>query len=115
MNRRLAEHVDVMFGNEEDFSAALGFEVEGVGDGYDELDTASYVAMLERVVREYPNLKVVATSLRTVRSASANDWGGLVFANGRRSGRSRRPPRSRISIPRRSNGSRGFTPGPRPR
>ena len=83
VNRRLAGHVDVMFGNEEDFSAALGFEIEGVGDGYDELDTASYVAMLERVVREYPNLKVVATSLRTVRSASANDWGGLVFADGR--------------------------------
>jgi sugar/nucleoside kinase (ribokinase family) len=43
VNRRLAGHVDVMFGNEEDFSAALGFEIEGVGDAYDELDTASYV------------------------------------------------------------------------
>src|SRR6187431_1832007 len=83
VNRRLAGHVDVMFGNEEDFSAALGFEIEEVGDAYDELDTASYGVMLERVVREYPNLKVVATSLRTVRSASANDWGGLVFADGR--------------------------------
>jgi 2-dehydro-3-deoxygluconokinase len=83
VNRGLAAHVDVMFGNEEDFSAALGYEVEGVGEVYDELDTASYATMLEQVVRDYPNLKVVATSLRSVRSASANDWGGLVFADGR--------------------------------
>jgi len=82
VNRRLAGYVDVMFGNEEDFSAALGFAVEGVGDGYAELDPASYVTMLERAVREYPNLKIVATSLRAVRSASVNDWGGLVFAGG---------------------------------
>jgi 2-dehydro-3-deoxygluconokinase len=83
VNRGLAAHVDVMFGNEEDFSAALGYEIEGVGDGYDELDSASYATMLEQVVRDYPNLDVVATSLRSVRSASANDWGGLVFADGR--------------------------------
>ena len=82
VNRRLAGYVDVMFGNEEDFSAALGFAVEGVGDGYAELDPASYVTILERAVREYPNLKIVATSLRAVRSASVNDWGGLVFAGG---------------------------------
>jgi 2-dehydro-3-deoxygluconokinase len=72
-----------MFGNEEDFGAALGYEVEGVGEAYDELDSATYAAMLEQVVRDYPNLKVVATSLRSVRSASVNDWGGLVFAGGR--------------------------------
>ncbi len=83
VNRRLAAHVDVMFGNEEDFSAALGYEIAGVGEAYDELDSSSYAAMLERIVRDYPNLKVVATSLRTVRSASFNDWGGLCFADGR--------------------------------
>jgi len=83
INRGLAAHVDVMFGNEEDFSAALGYEIEGVGEAYDELDSASYATMLEQVVGDYPNLGVVATSLRSVRSASVNDWGGLVFADGR--------------------------------
>jgi 2-dehydro-3-deoxygluconokinase len=83
INRRLAAHVDVMFGNEEDFSAALGYEIEGAGDTYEELDPASYASMLEQVVRDYPNLKVVATSLRTVKSASVNDWGGLAFGGGR--------------------------------
>jgi 2-dehydro-3-deoxygluconokinase len=83
VNRRLAALVDVMFGNEEDFHAALGYEIEGVGDGYDELDPARYGAMLERVVRDYPALRVVATSLRTVRSATLNDWSGICFVNGR--------------------------------
>ena len=83
VNRRLAAHVDVVFGNEEDFHAALGYEIEGAGDAYDELDPSSYGAMIERVVQDYPNLKVVATSLRTVKSASFNDWGGLCFADGR--------------------------------
>jgi 2-dehydro-3-deoxygluconokinase len=83
VNRRVAGHVDVMFGNEEDFSAALGYEIEGVGEAYDELDPSSYASMLEQVVRDHPNLKLVATSLRTVRSASVNDWGGLCFSGGR--------------------------------
>jgi 2-dehydro-3-deoxygluconokinase len=82
VNRGLAAHVDVMFGNEEDFSAALGYEIEGVGEAYAELDSTGYATTLEQVVRDYPNLKVVATSLRSVRSASVNDWGGLVFADG---------------------------------
>jgi 2-dehydro-3-deoxygluconokinase len=83
VNRGLAAHVDVLFGNEEDFSAALGYDVEGVGDAYDELDSSSYAAMLGQVVGDYPNLKIVATSLRTVRSASVNDWSGLCFVEGR--------------------------------
>jgi 2-dehydro-3-deoxygluconokinase len=48
VNRLLAGHVDVMFGNEEDFNAALGYEIEGVGDAYDELELSSYRAMLEQ-------------------------------------------------------------------
>ncbi len=84
VNRRLAAHADVMFGNEEDFHAALGYEIEGVaGDAYDEIDSSNYRVMIEQVVQDYPNLNVVATSLRTVKSASFNDWGGLCFADGR--------------------------------
>ncbi|HUB70815.1 MAG TPA: sugar kinase [Acidimicrobiales bacterium] len=82
VNRRLAGLVDVMFGNEEDFHAALGYEVRGVDESFSELDAAAYEEMLEEVVADYPNVSLIATSLRTVRSASRNDWGGICYAGG---------------------------------
>jgi 2-dehydro-3-deoxygluconokinase len=81
-NRRLAEHVDVMLGNEEDFTAALGYEVEGLDPDLSALDPANFKAMIERVVEEFPNLKVVATTLRHARTASLNDWGAVLYADG---------------------------------
>jgi 2-dehydro-3-deoxygluconokinase len=83
VNRALARHVDVMLGNEEDFTAALGFAVDGVGDGYAALDARAYQPMIDAVVRAYPNLAVVATSLRVATSASANDWGAVCYCDGR--------------------------------
>jgi 2-dehydro-3-deoxygluconokinase len=83
VNRRLAGLVDVMFGNEEDFHTALGYKIEGAGSAYEALDTQSYASLLARVSADYPNLKVVATSLRRARSASFNGWGGICFAGGR--------------------------------
>ena len=82
VNLRLAPHVDVMLGNEEDFSAALGFEVEGVDEHLSELDPANFKKMIERVVGAYPNLKVVATTLRNATTASRNDWGAVAWADG---------------------------------
>ena len=82
VNRGLVSQVDVLFGNEEDFTAALGFEVEGVDESLSALDPASYARMVERVVAAYPNLSVVATTLRTVHSASRNDWGAILWAGG---------------------------------
>jgi 2-dehydro-3-deoxygluconokinase len=83
VNRRLAAEVDVMFGNEEDFGSALGYEIVGVNDAFSALEAESYVAMMEAVVRDYPNLKMVATSLRTVKTATVNDWGGgICYAGG---------------------------------
>jgi len=75
VNRALARQVDVMLGNEEDFTAALGFSIEGVDENYTKLDAAAYKPMIDAVLREYPNLSVVATTLRVARSASLNDWG----------------------------------------
>ena len=82
VNRRLAPYVDVMLGNEEDFSAALGFEVEGVGEHLSELDPASFKKMIRTVVAEYPNLQVVATTLRNATTASQNDWGAIAWMGG---------------------------------
>ncbi|WP_263730170.1 sugar kinase [Cellulomonas sp. SG140] len=80
VNRQIARHVDVMIGNEEDFTAALGFEVEGVDENLSALDVDAFGAMIDRVRAQYPNFAVIATTLRTVRSATVNDWGAIAWS-----------------------------------
>jgi 2-dehydro-3-deoxygluconokinase len=82
VNRSLARYVDVMIGNEEDFTAALGFEVPGTDPHLSSLETENFKKMMGAVTREFPNLKVVATTLRTVSSASRNDWGAVAWGAG---------------------------------
>lgn len=82
VNRTLAPLVDMMLGNEEDFTAALGFSVAGLDEGHSKLDPANFMAMIEKVVTEFPNLKVVATTLRHARTASRNDWGAIAWCGG---------------------------------
>ena len=83
VNRMLAPYVDVMIGNEEDFTACLGFEVEGLDDNISNIKTASFKKMIEKAVATYPNFKVVATTLRGVRTATINDWGAICWADGK--------------------------------
>ena len=83
VNREIARYVDVMLGNEEDFTACLGFEVEGLDEHLSKLDTDKFQKMIETAVAAYPNFKVVATTLRTVKSATVNDWGAICWADGR--------------------------------
>ena len=80
VNRELARHVDVMLGNEEDFTAALGFTVPDTDSSLRELDARNFERMIVDVVDEYPNLAVIATTLRTVRSAAVNDWGAIAWS-----------------------------------
>ena len=82
VNRELARYVDVMIGNEEDFTACLGFEVPGNSESLDKLNLDGYRAMLRTAAQEFPNWKAVATTLRTVHSASINDWKAICFADG---------------------------------
>jgi 2-dehydro-3-deoxygluconokinase len=91
VNRNLVGLVDVLLGNEEDFTAALGFEVAGVDPALSALDPASFGAMIERVVAELPNLAVVATTLRAATSATRNDWGAVCWADGVLHEATRRP------------------------
>lgn len=79
VNRELVKRIDVLFGNEEDFSATLGIKLEGVKEDFDELPVASYEAMLKEVAAAYPNLKLVATTLRTAQTASRNAWGAMAI------------------------------------
>jgi 2-dehydro-3-deoxygluconokinase len=82
VNRELMPLVDVLFGNEEDFSAALGFEVPDGDSSFSELDTGKFRRMISDVVATFPNITTVATSLRTAKSASANGWGGILYHRG---------------------------------
>lgn len=82
VNREIAKYVDVMIGNEEDFTACLGFQVKGVGHNLANLETEAFKQMIEQAVATFPNFKVVATTLRTVKSASVNDWGAICWAGG---------------------------------
>jgi 2-dehydro-3-deoxygluconokinase len=80
VNRRLAGHVDVMIGNEEDFSACLGLELAVADSRFRNLDLDSFRAMILQAADEFPNLRIIATTLRTVRSATVNDWGALAWS-----------------------------------
>ena len=82
VNRRLAQYVDVMIGNEEDFTACLGFDVEGLDENLSSLDVSNFKKMIEVAVAQFPNFKATGTTLRTVKTASINDWGAICWANG---------------------------------
>ncbi|HWW74654.1 MAG TPA: sugar kinase, partial [Pyrinomonadaceae bacterium] len=82
VNRELAASVDVMIGNEEDFTACLGFEVEGLDEHHSKLDVGNFRKMIERAVEEFPNFKVVATTLRNAKTATVNDWGAVCYHEG---------------------------------
>jgi 2-dehydro-3-deoxygluconokinase len=82
VNREIARHVDVMIGNEEDFTASLGFEVEGVDHTLSAIETGAFKRMIETAVRDYPNFKVAATTLRRVITATRNDWSAILWHGG---------------------------------
>ena len=82
VNCDLAQYVDVMLGNEEDFTAALGFKVEGLDEHLSKLDPSNFRRMIEQAVKAFPNFKVVATTLRNARTATINEWGAVCYSGG---------------------------------
>ncbi len=82
INREIAKSVDVMIGNEEDFTACLGFEVEGVDENLTDLEITSFKKMIEKAVAEFPNFKATATTMRGVKTATINDWGAMCWVGG---------------------------------
>jgi 2-dehydro-3-deoxygluconokinase len=82
VNAAIAPHVDVMLGNEEDFTACLGLKVAGVRGNLKGLDPSAFKAMIRGAVRKYPNFKVVATTLREVHTATRNDWRAILWHSG---------------------------------
>ena len=82
VNREIAKYVDVMIGNEEDFTACLGFEVEGADEHLTNIETESFKKMIQTAVAAFPNFKVAATTLRKATTATLNDWSALLYYNG---------------------------------
>ena len=82
VNRGLAALVDVMIGNEEDFTAALGFAVAGLDEQLADLDPSNFKTMIAHAVAQYPNFQVVATTLRNAKTATVNDWGAICYHDG---------------------------------
>jgi 2-dehydro-3-deoxygluconokinase len=78
INRRIAPYVDVMLGNEEDFSAALGYEVSGTDEHLSALDPEAFKRMIRKVLNDF-SFKVVATTLRKATTATRNDWGAVCY------------------------------------
>ena len=89
INRTIAPHVDVMIGNEEDFTACLGFAVEGLDEHISNIDPANFKTMIAQAVKAFPNFKVAATTLRNAKTASFNDWGAVHLRRRRSSTRRR--------------------------
>jgi 2-dehydro-3-deoxygluconokinase len=83
VNRAIAKHVDVMIGNEEDYTASLGFEVKGADHSLSQIETEAFKAMIQTAVKDYPNFKVAATTLRRVISATKNDWSAICWHDGK--------------------------------
>ncbi len=82
VNREIARYVDVMIGNEEDFTACLGFEVEGVDANISKIEIDSFKQMIGKAVAAYPNFNAAATTLRAVKTATVNDWGAILWHEG---------------------------------
>src|SRR6266850_7435830 len=82
VTKGLVQYVDCLIGNEEDFQKVLGFEVEGVDENLSALDASAYKKMVEKVVKAHPNLKVVGTTLREVKSGLVNNWSAIIWHEG---------------------------------
>lgn len=81
INRRLAQYADVLVGNEEDYGAALGISVEGLDRNFDTLDRGAYERLIAKTAEHMPQAQVIAVTLRSVRSATVNDWGAIAWSN----------------------------------
>ncbi len=82
VNWELVPLVDVVVGNEEDFSAALGYSLPGANESFTDFHAGAFKDTLAQVARELPSA-VIAVTLRRARSATRNDWGALCYCDGR--------------------------------
>jgi 2-dehydro-3-deoxygluconokinase len=83
MIRKIAQHVDFLVGNEEDLQKGLGVEGQDV-EHKSELDPDAFFKMIERTIEKFPNVKMVATTLREVKSTNRHEWAAVLWYDGKR-------------------------------
>jgi 2-dehydro-3-deoxygluconokinase len=79
---RIVKNVDVLVGNEEDLQMGLGIPGPEVAAHKSKLDPGAFLAMIDKVVRKHPQVKIVATTLREVHSTNRHSWGAVAWING---------------------------------
>lgn len=79
---RIVQNVDVLVGNEEDLQMGLGFSGPEAA-AKSKLDPSAFIGMIDKVTRKYPNVKIVATTLREVHSTNRHTWGAVAWINGK--------------------------------
>ncbi|MBX2992972.1 MAG: sugar kinase [Bacteroidetes bacterium] len=83
VTKNLVPYIDVLIGNEEDFQKVLGFEVEGADEHLKSLPIEGYKKMVEKVVKTYPHVQAVGTTLREVVSGLVNNWSAIMYYDGK--------------------------------
>jgi 2-dehydro-3-deoxygluconokinase len=104
--RRICEHVDVLVGNEEDLQKGLGLKGQDV-ENSSKLDPAAFFGMMADVVKQLPNVKVVATTLREVHSTNDHDWSAVCWMEGK----TYQAPTCALKVYDRVGGGDGFAAG----
>lgn len=109
INRALVEKVDVLVGNEEDFEACLGITNPGIDQKLADLDPAAYRDLVLEVADQFPRVQIIGVTLRSVRSATRNDWGAIAWHRER--GFVEAAPRPELEIFDRLGGGDSFASG----
>ena len=104
--RRIVEHVDVLVGNEEDLQLGLGIAGPKVG-AKSKLDPSVFFGMIDQVTSLFPQIKVVATTLREVHSTNHHSWGAVAWINGQ----TYQSPTCELDVVDRVGGGDGFAAG----
>ena len=106
VNRRIVENVDVLVGNEEDLQTGLGIPGPEVA-ATSKLDPSAFTAMIDQVVGQFPQVKVVATTLREVHSTNRHSWSAVAWINGE----THLAPTAELDVYDRVGGGDGFASG----
>jgi len=104
--QRIVEHVDVLVGNEEDLQKGLGLKGPDV-HAASKLDPGVFIGMMDEVVKHYPHVKVVATTLREVHSTNRHSWSAVAWMDGK----TYQAPTCELDVYDRIGGGDGFASG----
>jgi 2-dehydro-3-deoxygluconokinase len=104
---KIVANVDALIGNEEDLQMGLGIAGPEVDKSKSKLDPDAFFGMIDRAVEKFPNVKLVATTLREVHSTNRHDWAAVLWLDGKRYV----SPQCQLDVIDRIGGGDGFAAG----